>query len=52
MDKVDFEFVSLHVWMLMAQTTEHTGKYEERGGGRGKEVRERQESKRVGWILR
>jgi hypothetical protein len=33
MDKVDFEFVSLHVWMLMAQTTEHTGKYEERGGG-------------------
>lgn len=24
MDKVDFEFVSLHVWMLMAQTTEHT----------------------------
>lgn len=31
LDKIDFEFVLLHVWMLMAQKTELTRKYEERG---------------------
>lgn len=28
MGKIDLEFVFLYVWMLMAQATELTGKYE------------------------
>lgn len=35
MDKVDFDCVLLHVWMLMAQTTDLTGKYERGGGTEG-----------------